>query len=113
MQKYAARPAPHAASELEIILRRADARLRAAIPEYLNKRRDDVRRIYAALERSDFDTIRNLGHKMSGTGGSYGFPRITEIGSAMEAAAMQKDAGAIRSQIEELSLYLKHIVTAP
>ena len=109
VQKYAVRPRPHAAPELEKILLHADPRLRAAIPEYLSRRREDVRRIHAALERSDYDTIRDLAHKMSGTGGGYGFPRITEIGSAMEAAAKQQNAGAIRSQIEELSRYLEHI----
>jgi two-component system sensor histidine kinase/response regulator len=113
VRKYAVRPRPHIASEFEEILLRADPRVRTAIPEYLNKRREDARRIHAALERSDYDTIRDLGHKMSGTGGGYGFPRITEIGSAMEASATQRDAGAIRSQIEELSRYLEHIVTAP
>ena len=109
MRKYAVRPLPNSAPELEKILLSADPRLRAAIPEYLHKRREDARRIHAALELSDYDTIRAVGHKMSGTGGGYGFPRITEIGSAMEAAATQKDAGAIRSQIEELSRYLEHI----
>jgi len=109
VRKYAVRPSPDAAPGLEEILLRADPRLRAAIPEYLNKRREDARRIQAALERSDYDTIRDLGHKMSGTGGGYGFPRITEIGSAMEAAAKQKNAGAIRAQIEELSRYLETV----
>src|SRR5437879_2725187 len=52
VKKYGARPRPDAAPKLEKILLRADPRLRAAIPEYLNKRRKDVHRIHAALERS-------------------------------------------------------------
>jgi PAS domain S-box-containing protein len=108
VREYAARPGPHAATELEQILR-ANPRLRAAIPQYLSKRREDTLRMRAALERSDYETIRDLGHQMSGTGGGYGLPRITEIGTAMEAAARQENAGVIRSQIEELSKYLEHL----
>lgn len=109
VRNYAARSHPHAAPELGKILLSADLRLRAAVPEYLRKRWEDTRKMQAALERSDYETIRDLGHKMSGTGGGYGFPRITEIGSAIEAAAKQKNAGVIRSQIEELSQYLEQL----
>ena len=109
VKKYAARPRPHAAPELEEILLRADPRLRAVIPEYLGKRWEDTRKMHAALERSDYDAIRDFGHKMSGTGGGYGFPRITEIGLAIEAAAQAKKGGVIRSQIEELSRYLENL----
>jgi hypothetical protein len=43
---------------------------------------------------------------MSGTGGSYGFPRITEIGTALESAARQENPDQVRAQVEELSRYL-------
>jgi PAS domain S-box-containing protein len=84
----------------------ADARLRAVIPGYLENRRRDVRSILEALERSDFKTIRELSHKMSGTGSAYGFSRITEIGAAMESAAKEQNSAEIRSRITDLSRYL-------
>ena len=87
----------------------AHPRLRAVIPGYLQKRRNDTRLILMALGRSDYESIRHLGHNMSGTGASYGFPRITEIGSALEQAARQEDAAAIRSHADELSRYLEAI----
>ena len=90
----------------EEVLVKVDARLRAAIPGYLKNRRSDVTRIEKALAASDFASIRELGHKMSGSGGGYGFAAITEIGSAIEAAAKAGDAELIRSTVRELSRYL-------
>ncbi|MBZ5634531.1 MAG: PAS domain S-box protein [Acidobacteriia bacterium] len=84
----------------------AESRIRALAPAYLDQRRQDVRTIQAALEKSDFSSIRVVGHKMSGTGGGYGFPRISEIGAALETAAASKDARAIRAQVEALSAFL-------
>ncbi len=84
----------------------AAARIRALIPEYLNQRRQDVSAVRSALEKSDFGAIRNLGHKMSGSGGGYGFPRISEIGAALCAAAESRDASAVRAQADALSDYL-------
>ena len=91
------------------ILVRADARLRAVIPGYLANRRRDVQSILAALGRSDFEVIRDLGHKMSGTGGGYGFPRITELGAALERAAIEQKATEVRTQAAELAAYLDQV----
>jgi PAS domain S-box-containing protein len=93
----------------EKILVRADARLRAVIPEYLESRRVDLRTMLEALERSDHETIRELGHKMHGSGSGYGFPRITEIGAAIESAAREHRADEIRWRVKELSSYLDQV----
>ena len=106
--KYTAREAP-GGEDLERIIVRADDRLRAVVPEYLNKRRKDVETMAAALERAEFGTIRDLAHKMTGTGGTYGFPRITEIGEALESAARQENSEQVREQVEELSRYLGRV----
>ncbi len=95
--------------DLERIVVRADDRLRAVVPEYLTKRREDVGTMQAALDRADFHTIRELAHKISGTGGSYGFPRLTEIGTALESAARQENPEQVRAQVEELSRYLGRV----
>jgi CheY-like chemotaxis protein len=105
VQKYGGAP-------LEKTVVRVDARLRAAVPGYLESRRRDVRTLLEAVERSDYETARSLGHKMSGTGGAYGFPRITEIGATIERAAKAGDSAAIRSGAAELSRYLEQIELA-
>jgi CheY-like chemotaxis protein/HPt (histidine-containing phosphotransfer) domain-containing protein len=97
---------------LEKTMVRVDARLRAAVPGYLDSRRGDVRTLLEAVELLDYETARSLGHKMSGTGGAYGFPRITEIGATIERAAKAGDSAAIRSGAAELSRYLEQIELA-
>jgi len=93
----------------ERVLVRADERLRAVIPGYLESRRKDVDTILAALERSDFGAIAALGHKMCGTGTGYGFTPITEFGVALEQGAKEKDHAAIRKNAAGLSSYLTRV----
>jgi hypothetical protein len=88
---------------------RADERLRAVIPRYLESRRKDVETILAALERSDFAAVAALGHKMCGTGAGYGFTPVTEFGVALEQAAKEKDHAAIREHAAGLSRYLARV----
>lgn len=93
----------------ERILVRADERLRAVIPRYLESRRKDVETILAALERSDFAAIAALGHKMCGTGAGYGFTPVTEFGVALEQAAKQQDPAGVREHAAGLSRYLSRV----
>ncbi len=88
---------------------RAEERLRALVPQYLARRIEDAQSMRAALDRSDFDAIRTMSHKISGTAQSYGFARMTEIAAAMEKAARDKDSSQIRLQLAELSAYLQQV----
>lgn len=83
--------------------------LQDLFPGYLENRRKDVEELHRALERSDFEAIRVLGHKMKGSGGGYGFDEISEIGHALEDAAKQSQAGIIQDQIRRLRHYLDHV----
>ena len=63
----------------------------------------------AALEGGDFETVRVLGHSMKGAGGGYGFDAITDIGAALEQTAKDKNPGAIRTSLDELSSFLDRV----
>lgn len=106
--KYAPKTAPGDTSPARIVVR-ADARLRSVIPRYLQNRRADVCAILDAVGRSDYDTIREFGHKMNGSGSGYGFPRITEIGHALEDASRDRNADKIHSLVAELCTYLDQL----
>jgi signal transduction histidine kinase/CheY-like chemotaxis protein len=85
--------------------------LKPVIPAYLEKRRADVGKLRVALEQSDFDTVRTLGHQMAGSGSGYGFTAITEIGGAIEESAMAGDVARIRDGVGALERYLSQVVT--
>ncbi len=107
--KYAARPGLSDRAPVDKILVRVDERVRALAPDYLERRRENVSAVGAALESSDFEAIRELGHKMTGTGAGYGFPRISEIGAAIEMGAKAQDVAGIRSSVAELARYLDQV----
>lgn len=90
----------------------ADARLRPLIPGYLENRRKDVNAILMALESSNYEAVRATGHKISGTGGGYGFPRISEIGSQLEHAALEQNAAQIHALTAELLKFVDHVEVA-
>lgn len=91
------------------IIVRIDKDLEDLIPGYIENRKKDVSAIFNALKNSDFEAIRIIGHSMKGSGGGYGFDRITEIGKMIEDAAKAMDAEGIAAQNNELSLYLSRL----
>jgi signal transduction histidine kinase/CheY-like chemotaxis protein len=76
------------------------------VPKYLDKRRAEIAIYRKALEDGNFEAIKNLGHKMKGTGTGYGFPMLTELGNALESAAKRVDAAELEVRIDELARYL-------
>ena len=85
---------------------RVGSSLAGLIPGYLEGRRRDVATIAAALEGSDYDNVRVLGHNMKGSGAGYGFSRITQIGANLEQAARRCAPEEIRAGSAELLRYL-------
>ena len=83
--------------------------LKAIIPGYLEKRRKDVATLQSALAQGDYGTVRTMGHQMSGTGTSYGFEPITQIGKELEEAAVKSDPARIQEGIERLDVYLRNV----
>ena len=79
------------------------------VPGYLAKSRADFAVYTEALAKEDFVSIKNLAHKMKGTGAGYGFPLLTDLGGALEKAAMEKDAVRIRESLNLLGPYLDSI----
>jgi PAS domain S-box-containing protein len=87
----------------------ASPKIAARIPVFLQNRRNDVITMLAALARDDLKTVERLGHNMRGTGTSYGFKAITDIGAAIEHEAGSADVDASRHWVGELSTYLKRV----
>jgi signal transduction histidine kinase/CheY-like chemotaxis protein/HPt (histidine-containing phosphotransfer) domain-containing protein len=79
------------------------------VPGYLEKRRAEVAIYRASLNAGDFDAIKKLAHKMKGTGTGYGFPKLTELGSRLEAAAIQSDAAALKESLDQFEFYVDRV----
>lgn len=88
---------------------RIDRDFEDIVPNFLANRRKDLHTLRHALTSADFATIQTLGHRMKGDGGGYGFDRISEIGGAMELAAIQQDHAAAEQHIAQLEDFLARL----
>jgi HPt (histidine-containing phosphotransfer) domain-containing protein len=79
------------------------------IPGYLTNRRKDLDLLREAVLNQDFEAIQSIGHKMKGSGGSYGLERISEIGSQLELSAKALNLPAIEQEIFNLSDFIERV----
>ncbi len=87
------------------------ADLRTIAPRYLNAVREHCQRLHTAAEQGDFQGIRTISHQLQGEGAAFGFPGISELGKAINAAAKGEDAALVRILAQELQEHLDAIAT--
>ena len=92
-------------------LARLEDEIAALIPDYLANRRADVRSLRSALAAEDFATVATLGHRMKGSGASFGLPRVSELGQRLEEAGHQEDEGQARKATEDLDRLIDSLVS--
>jgi len=88
---------------------RIDPDLRDLVPIFIAHKREDAQAIVAAIARADYEALSQLGHRIRGEGGSYGFEELTAIGAALEIAAKARDLAAVRKSALELTAYLDSV----
>ncbi len=86
-----------------------DAELTRLVPDYLAARRRDLVTLRELLGRECWDDMRRIGHRMKGTGATYGFPDISRLGDAIEVAAQSADAGVLCRLFDQLDILLAAI----
>lgn len=82
---------------------------RQLVLNFLDRCRENARLLGAAAEREDYPQAAVLGHRMKGTGSSYGFPELSASGSAIERAAQRRAAAELRTAIAHLETYLSAV----
>ena len=83
------------------------------VTEYVNRCQRSLIALNDALERSDYEHARVFGHRLAGTGGAYGIPRLTDIGAAIEHAAVRKEMGQLRRQADATRTCLSAVEVLP
>ena len=87
-----------------------DAASYQLLTQYLQRRRLQIGQLTAALDNADYELIRRIGHNLHGSGAAYGLPRVSAIGSALEAGAERADPGAVGDNIRQLEDFLASVV---
>lgn len=93
----------------EPITVKVDSEVQSIVPAFLDNRRQDCLTIRTLLGGEAFSEICTLGHRMKGSGGSYGFDDVSRIGEVIEKAALAADKKAISNAILQLSSYLERV----
>ncbi len=83
--------------------------LEVLIPRYLDRRHKEIVAFRAHLVAADFEALRVGGHSLKGSGGGYGFPLLTTIGSTIEVAAKAQDAATIEKALAEYADYIQRV----
>ncbi|HUO05973.1 MAG TPA: PAS domain S-box protein [Candidatus Binataceae bacterium] len=86
-----------------------DPVLRDLIPGFLQSKRADVAAVLTALESGDYALASTVAHQLKGEGGAYGFPTVTDLGRALEAAATNTDRDTALRLARELAQYLENV----
>jgi HPt (histidine-containing phosphotransfer) domain-containing protein len=83
--------------------------LRELIPIFLETRQKDLHSLMVAIAADDFALLRRIGHRMKGSGNSYGFPTITRIGAQIEERAKAGDKSALVALLAKYRHYLDNV----
>ena len=86
-----------------------DADLEELVPGFLENRRKDAAALARAVQCRDVKVVRLLGHRMKGDGAGYGFQEISQIGEALEQAAINEDWKVIAEKTEALTAFLAQV----
>ena len=84
--------------------------VRSLLPAFFSARQADHSKMLSALVNEEFAEIDRLGHRLKGSGGSFGFPELSVIGGLLEAAARVGDAEACAEALEALGATLRDAV---
>ncbi|MBI9080346.1 MAG: Hpt domain-containing protein [Pseudodesulfovibrio sp.] len=85
-----------------------DPDLKTILPRYIEILWEQLSILEQSAESGDSETACILGHKLKGTGSSYGFNRLTELGAAIETASKSKDFETTGKLATKMRNYLEN-----
>ncbi len=85
-----------------------DELIKDLIPDYLKRRKNDVEKMKNALRGGNLSTVESIAHKMKGSGESYGFKKISQLGMKIEKSAQEKDHEKTKRLLEAFEDYLSN-----
>lgn len=97
----------------KVLVHPAPGLQRQFVMDYLDRCRASLLALQKAVAAPAFEETRVFGHRIKGSGGGYGIPRLTEIGARIEQASRNRDAGEVQRQMAALGEYLNQVEVAP
>lgn len=79
-----------------------DPEFQPLIRKYIHYVGEMLAEAKALLDKGSFDKVAKIGHNLKGTGSSYGFDEITELGNQLNTAAKSADKDGVLDNIVKL-----------
>ncbi len=77
--------------------------LKDLIPLFKEETKKNIDLLKKAIEEKNFEQISTIAHKIKGSGGSYGFMKLSEIAKQIEFSSKnEKNIEQIKKQFEDL-----------
>ncbi len=73
---------------------------------YINFTSKELEKIQDSMDTATMESLRTFGHNIKGSGGMYGFDRVTELGAKIETAANEDKLEDIKSFFKDLNDFL-------
>lgn len=86
-----------------------DEELMDLVPGYLERVQKNISEMRSLAQEGQYEKVRVIGHNLKGSGGGYGFEKVSEIGAQIEKAARDSQADMIVSLCDEMEGYLKNV----
>jgi CheY-like chemotaxis protein/nitrogen-specific signal transduction histidine kinase len=106
----AARAAESFVIEAEAVV---DPGMKELAPGYLERRSADLPRLREMSTLRDWEGLAAAGHKLKGSGATYGFPLLSRIGARLEAAAKTANGADVEAVLRELETRVREFRGAP
>lgn len=79
------------------------------MPRYMELREQEHRDLMQALASGDPQQVALLGHRLKGTGASYGMDMLTELGTQLEQAGQTADLQTAEVVARRIRMFLDRI----
>jgi HPt (histidine-containing phosphotransfer) domain-containing protein len=86
-----------------------DSELEEIMPRYIEIRLNELEELEKYLAEKNSEAVRMLGHRLKGTGASYGMQELTDIGAAIEDIAKTGSLAGIAEYTKRLRYILENI----
>lgn len=87
-----------------------DSELKDLIPGYIERMHQTIGKMREMCDQGNFDGIRVLGHNLKGSGGGYGFQKVSDLGKNIEHAAASEDPRMVLQFCRELESFLENVI---
>jgi len=87
-----------------------DETVRMFLATFVGELPRDVNRLKSSLQEKNLDHLREVAHRLKGSGGLYGFESITQLAATLETGLKQQQAlDATAKQVNELIELIRRV----